>query len=389
MSAAMSIFDPAVYANVRLPIMRAETLPPLAYVSEEFYQREVERIFLKEWNFLGRVDRIPNRGDYFTVDFAGVPLIVARDKSGSIRAFANTCQHRGSEIVSGQGNCRAFICPYHGWTYDLDGKLLSAPGMGEAEGFDKSKLSLREVRLETWGGFIFVNFEKNAQHLSKFLGSLPELLASYDCERMTTTTHWEYEMASNWKLFFENAMEEYHVPMVHNKSISALQVAHGLIESRGNWECIREVHDGTRALLEEDRAHALPQIKTLTGHAAAGSHYVGIYPSTTFALTKDCMWWLELHPLGPLRTKAVLGACFPNETVALPDFNEKLKFYHKRWTKSTQEDIDISEVQQRGLSSPLARPGRYSHLEPFVHRFANWVLDRILDEDKRSQMAVA
>jgi choline monooxygenase len=389
MDTAATVFDPAAYANVRLPIMRAETLPPWAYTSEEFYRREVERIFLKEWNFLGRVDRIPKPGDYFTVNFVGVPLIIARDKDGSVHAFANSCQHRGAEIAVGEGNCRVFTCPYHGWTYDLNGKLRGAPGMEETKDFDKAKVSLREVRLETWGGFIFVNFDKNAPDLPSFLGALPEEFASYDCANMTTTTLWHYDMACNWKLFFENAMEEYHVPMVHNKSISKLQFSHGLIEARGNWECIREVHEGTRALLEEDRQHTLPQIKTLKGHAAAGTHYVGIYPSTTFAMTKDCMWWLELHPQGPLRTKAVLGACFPKETVALPDFAERLQYYHKRWKKSTQEDVDISEVQQRGVSSPLARPGRFSHLEPFVHLFANWILDRVLGDDERRHAAHA
>lgn len=94
-----------------------------------------------------------------------------------------------------------------------------------------------------------------------------------------------------------------------------------------------------------------------------------------------------IHPWA--RTKAVLGGCFPTETVARPDFEEKLHYYHKRWRKSTQEDIDISEVQQRGLSSPLARPGRYSHLEPFVHLFANWVLDGVLDVAKRRRATAA
>lgn len=384
MNSVASVFDPSAYANVRLPLSRAETLPPWCYTSGDFYRREVETILLKEWNLLGRVDRIPNPGDYFTVNFVGVPLIILRDAEGRVRAYANTCRHRGAEIVSGEGNCRVLTCPYHGWAYRLDGTLRGAAGMEETENFDKSSIALGEYRVETWGGFIFVNCDADADDLVTFLGDLPEQLAAYDSENLVTTEVWRYDMACNWKLFFENAMEEYHVPLVHNKSISALQVGHGLVETRGNWDCLRETHDGTRALLQEDQDKGFPYIKTLKGHAAAGSNYVGIYPSTTLCMTKDSVWWLELHPLGPLRTELVLGTCFPKETVERPDFAEKAQYYYKRWRKSIQEDIDISEVQQRGLSSPSARPGRLSHLEPFVHVFANWVVDRVLAPGMRA-----
>lgn len=383
MDMAASIFEPAAYDNVRLPLERAETLPPWCYTSEEFYQREVERIFMKEWNFLGRAERIPNPGDYFTLNFVGVPLVILRDQEGYVRAFANSCRHRGAEILSGEGNCRVLTCPYHGWSYGLDGKLRGVSGMQEAEDFKKENIALGTIRLEIWGGFIFINFDDKADDLLTYLGDLPQQLASYDCESLVTTAIWHHDLECNWKIFFENAMEEYHVPMVHNKSISALKVGHGLSETKGNWACVREVHEGTRALLEEDKEHAFPHIRTLQGHAAAGTNFVGIYPTTTFCMTKDCVWWLEMRPRGPHRSEMIVGTCFPKETVERPDFEEKIKYYNKRWKKSIQEDIDISEIQQRGLSSPFAKPGRLSHLEPFVHVFANWILDRVLEDGSR------
>ena len=119
-----NLFDHAHYAGVRKPLLEAETMPVWAYTSEAFYKREVESIFMKVWNFLGRVEQVARPGDYFAATFAGVPLIVIRGDDGEVRAFANTCRHRGSELLEGKGQCKAIICPYHSWTYALDGRLV-------------------------------------------------------------------------------------------------------------------------------------------------------------------------------------------------------------------------------------------------------------------------
>lgn len=107
------ILDPRHYATSRLPAMEAETLPPWCYTARYFFELEVERIFRKVWNFIGRADHIPNPGDYFTLDLVGVPIIVVRDRAGALRGFANACRHRGTLLVAGDGHCKAFKCPYH------------------------------------------------------------------------------------------------------------------------------------------------------------------------------------------------------------------------------------------------------------------------------------
>ena len=152
------LFDPARYAAVRRPLLEAETLPPWCYTSEAFYKREVERIFLKVWNFIGRADRIPNPGDYFAFEFVGVPVVVVRDKQGVIRAFVNSCTHRGTKIMGGDGSCAALRCPYHSWTFALDGRLMGAPEMDDTVGFDKADYHLRPIRIDIWDGFLFINF---------------------------------------------------------------------------------------------------------------------------------------------------------------------------------------------------------------------------------------
>lgn len=378
MLANKNLQDPALFEKVRLPLAESETLPPWCYTSEEFYKIEVEHLFMKVWNFIGRADHIPNPGDFFTLEFVGVPIIIARDRAGELKAYANSCRHRGAKIVEGEGNCRAFVCPYHGWTYGLDGALVAAPEMQHTKGFDPSCYGLKPVRLETWGGFLFINFNPNAESLMEFLGDLPETLASYRFEDMKTSRRKEYIVECNWKIYVENAMEAYHVPMVHAKTLQKLKrELPPTVPSRGNWVGLHTKHEGTRALLKGDIG--FPSIKTLEGLAAQGTYYTLTYPSTMFGCTIDCMWWFEVHPLGPERMKLIVGSCFPEETLARPDFDEVVERYYKRWNISVAEDNTISELQQKGIRSPLADAGRLSHMEPLVHSIANWVLDHVCD----------
>jgi phenylpropionate dioxygenase-like ring-hydroxylating dioxygenase large terminal subunit len=374
------LFDPATYAGVRRPLEEAETLPPHCYTSEAFYRREVLRIFMKVWNFIGRADRIPHPGDFFTLEFAGVPVVVVRDQDGQVRAHANSCRHRGALVAFGEGNCRAFKCPYHSWVYGLDGKLLAAPEIDRTRHFAFDAFGLVPVRLELWAGFMFINFDPAAAPLADWLGDLPEQLGSYGFDDMVCTRRKEYVLDCNWKVYVENAMEAYHVATVHR---STLQKQKGRMAeqqpTRGEWIALWKEHEGSRALLTGDVG--FPFIPSLQGRAATGSWYPLIYPSTMFGATKDCMWWLEMHPLSVSQTRLIVGSCFPKSTVARPDFEEVVQRYYKRWDISIPEDNDISAIQQRGLASPLARPGRLTYLEPLVHDLGNWVLDRVLSND--------
>ena len=372
-----AVLDPTLYQKVRKPVDEAETLPTSSYYSEEFYKAEVDNLFMKVWNFVGRVECVPKPGDYYTLEFAGVPVILARDQRNQVRAFANTCRHRGCQLVEGAGNSKAFVCPYHGWTYGLNGDLLAAPEMQLTKDFQQGAYGLKPIRLETWEGFVFINFDPHAVGLMEYLGDLPERLGSYRFGDMTMTRRVEYTLACNWKIYAENAMEAYHVPMVHKRTLhKQKRETPPPVPSNGNWVGLYVKHKGSRALLEGDVG--FPPIKTLEGMAAEGSYYPLIYPSTMFGCTTDCMWWLELHPQGPEKTKLIVGSCFPNETVARSDFDEIAARYYKRWDISIPEDNAISEQQQKGIRSPLAETGRLSHMEPLVHSIANWTLDKVL-----------
>jgi len=377
------LFNPKHYAGVRKPLLEADTMPAWCYTSTDFYRREVDRIWKKVWNFIGSTEQIPSPGDYFTLSFADVPIIILRDADGAIRAFANTCRHRGSELLEGKGNCKLIVCPYHSWTYDLTGNLRGAPEMEKTLDFDKTEYGLVPIRIDTWGGFLFISFDENAPSLKKFLGDLPDKLAPYNLENMALVRRKTFEMECNWKLFVENAKESYHIATVHratiNKYASAKAAGYWVEEPTGEYVITFAQHEGSMALLKGFKG--FPIIETLAGKREAGGTYAPlIYPSTYLACTIDCAWYLEMHPISPSRTVMVHGALFPKQRLERPDFDEVVKNYFQRWDVTIEEDILASVRQQRGLETPYAPPGRFSYREPLVHQIDNWILDQVLDK---------
>jgi phenylpropionate dioxygenase-like ring-hydroxylating dioxygenase large terminal subunit len=378
-----NIFHPRHYEGVRKPLLEAETMPAFTYTSPEFYQREVERIWRKTWNFVGSADQIRNNGDYFTLNFAAVPTIVLRDHDGKIRAFANTCRHRGSELLEGKGNCKLIVCPYHSWTYDMSGNLRGTPEMDKTLNFNKTDYGLIPIAIDTWGNFLFINFDKNPEPLKKHLGDLPEKLAPYRLENMALARRKAFEMDCNWKLFVENAKESYHIGTVHRATInqyaSAKAAGYWVEKPTGDYVVTFAQHEGSMALLKG--AKGFPIIESLEGRREAGGTYAPlIYPSTYLACTIDCAWYLEMHPIGASKTYMVHGALFPRDRLDRPDFEEVAKNYYHRWDVTIEEDILASVRQQRGLETPFAPSGRFSHREPLVHEIDNWILDRVIDD---------
>src|ERR1700730_4648415 len=376
------LFDPAHYAKVSLPLEDAEGLPRWCFTSRKFFDREVERIFMKSWVFVGRSDEIPKPGDYFTVEIAHEPLIIVRDDGGAVHALGNTCQHHGARLLSGSGNCGAvFSCPYHAWTYANDGRLVGAPAMNTTRNLDKRTHGLPEVRIDDWEGFLFVNFDRDGIGLREYLGDLPEQFASYRFSDMVLTRRVEYDLDCNWKIYAENSTEIYHTSIVHAGSLGNQEA--DLVPSNGNWTAIHMPGDETCAVLPEDKT-TFPQIPTLWGRCKTGTHFCLVYPCVTLCCTHDCMWWLAAYPVAPDKARVSVGACFPKSPVARADFAEVVQKYYRRWDTATPEDNAVTALQQRGLGSTLRRSGRLSGKEPSIHEFAMWVKDRVIGNDART-----
>lgn len=374
------IFSPTVYANVRKNLAEAETLPTHCYTSPAFYAREIERIFKPAWRFVGRVDEFAGEGAYRTIDTFAGPVLVVRGRDGALRAFLNACRHRGAQLLDGQGQCGAIVCPYHAWKYDLDGALLGAPAMDRSVGFDRRANGLIPVRLETWGGFVFVNPNRDARPLLEAWGDLPDVLGPYRFEEMVTVRRIEFDVGCNWKLLTENAMEEYHTGTVHRVSLGQQQGES--VATRGDWDALYIKQETTIALMTGETS-PFPFIAGLPEKHRAGTYFTMIYPSLQLACTQDCMWYLDFQPDGPERTRVSVGFVFPRTTVARPDFAAVVQRYYARWETSIGEDNGIGAVQQKGLRAEARPPGRLSWKEHHVHKLANWLLDRVLDQPAR------
>ena len=197
-------------------VSTASTLPADLYTSPDVLQFEWEAVFAHEWLCVGRVERIPNPGDWFTVTYGNEPIIVVRDKSGAINAMSAVCQHRAMQVCDGSGTSTTFKCPYHHWTYSLEGRLLGAPAMERTTDFDKSQFGLPRLRVELWQGFVFVNMDPDAAPLAPTLSRYEPFLEHYDlADAVCPGTFTLTDLPWNWKVMFENFNDGYHANRLH------------------------------------------------------------------------------------------------------------------------------------------------------------------------------
>ena len=204
--------------RLKAPVRQAQHAPGFIYNSPEHLAREKENIFMQDWLFVAREQEVENPGDYMTFRILGEPALITRDVDGNLNAFANVCLHRGVEVASGAGNLKEFMCPYHGWLYDLTGKLMGAPYMKEAEGFDPSNCNLKRLGIETWRGYVFITFNDDPPAFADFIAPLVDDVAYLHAEDVRIGNKIEMEFPCNWKFAVENLMDFYHVGVLHSDS---------------------------------------------------------------------------------------------------------------------------------------------------------------------------
>ena len=381
MKAPVDLFEPAHYEAVRKPAQSASPLPNWCYTSDAFFQAEVERIFMKAWNYVAHASQLPKPGDFLTREIAGVPIILIRGEDEQIRAFYNSCRHRGSKIVAGDGHCSRLTCPYHMWSYGLDGRLNATPLIDEDDHLRHSELALLSVRLEQWAGFQFVCFDASADPLEAWLGDLRANCAGYEPESMICTRRITYQVAANWKLHFENFNDSLHIPFVHGGTLNRQKVSKRARRTHEefNGECIVHFtsHSGSRGLLHGESG--FDPIPTLEGRYREGTYYPCILPATMMAWTIDCMFLFELMPRSASSVEVGICSFFPAACMARPDFEEIAKRYYHRLDVILPEDNQAVEVQQTGLQVPVQAASRFTHMETLCHAFDNWIVNRIVD----------
>ncbi len=349
-------------------------MPSAFYTSPEVFELEVQHILRRRWIFLCRVEMLAEQGAFRSFDTAGGPVLLVRGDDGELRAFANFCRHRGSILAEGEGSARRFICPYHAWSYTLDGSLATCPDMQQAVDFDRSENGLVPVRLESWNGFAFINFDDDATSLLHDLGDLPQRLASHRLDEMVCTWRISIMNECNWKLILENAMESYHTGIVHRETVGRQDSR--TLETSGDWKCIQVISGRSIATLP-DTPPPFPVIEGLDDDARMGTYFTVLHPACQFAVAQDCMWWLNVTPIAADRTLLEVGGCFPAHVAAAPGFHEKALPYYDRWEKVAREDVGILEKQQRALASAKYRPGRLSWRDDAVQAVSMWVVHQL------------
>jgi Rieske 2Fe-2S family protein len=347
----------------------AKTLPASWYTSPEVFAVERQRIFEREWLCVGRDETLARSGDFFTTERAGESLIVTRDADGAIHAFYNVCRHRGTRICDqASGHFQGSIqCPYHAWTYALDGTLKVARNMADVPGFDRALYPLKEANVATWEGFVFVNIEQR-QSFSQTFAPLIGRFARWNVGSLKTARSVRYELACNWKLIFLNYSECYHCPLVHpqlDKLSPSDSGRNDLPEGPflGGYSELRQ--HGTSLTMSGRSSR--PPLGTVDGADLDRVYYYTIFPSLLLSLHPDYAMVHYVKPLAVDRTEVICALLFDPQTMAQPDFDpsDAVDF----WDLTNRQDWHVNELTQLGLRSRAYSPGPYSNAEGLLSAF--------------------
>ncbi len=359
--------------SVEHPLSTSLSLPPACYHDSDWFEHELSCLFRQGWFCIGRRDQWKNPGDFEAIKIAGIPLVIVMDENNDLHALSNTCLHRGSEIMSNSGNCKAMVCPFHGWSYDHQGRLVSASRMETAAEFSEANHRLRSFALEVSDGFVFLNLAGNPDELEQWLGDFTDTHTPWSMDDLTTGRKRVFDVDCNWKLFIEVFNEYYHLPHVHPDSISHYYPEPNAVDAvMGEYTTQFGATSKNPALLEDGQAESFPNIASLGEKESNGTRYTWVYPNLTFAASMDCMWVYHVYPISSNCTRVAQTVCFPSDSVARDDFEEKSKAYYHRFDLAIEEDIPALVKQQSGIESPYAEQGRFSALEPSVGNFACW-----------------
>lgn len=363
-----------LHANVAVPFTEAHAMPKSVYTDPGFLALEQKHIFAQDWLCVGRAESLPNPGDYLTLQIADEPVIVLRDREGQVRAMSNVCRHRMSTLLQGRGHTRSIVCPYHAWTYNLDGSLRGAPAMSLNSSFCKEAQGLPAIRCEVWQGWIMVSLNPDAPAPAETLAEAAALIAPLDMTTYTETFRETFRWATNWKVLAENFMESYHLPVCHAGTIGGASKLEEMVCPEGlaafNYHWILKNDTVPLAL-----AH--PGNTTLTGDDRRKTWLLAIYPALLITLTPGYFWYLSLTPDGPGHVNVLFGGGMSADWLADPEAATHLANVKALLDDVNIEDKGCTEKVYRGLSAGLAQPGPLSHLERPNYDFARYLASRI------------
>jgi len=361
--------------TTEISITGAHTLPREYFTSPEIHREELEKIFLQRWICVGREDRLPNPGDWFTQEIGKESVIVLRDKAGGFRAYYNVCRHRGTRICEEHTGrfSETIQCPYHAWTYGLDGSLIGAPSTNDLEGFNKADWPLFPVAVATWEGFLFINLAKEPEPFDQAWNSLMGRFSRFNLPNLKVHRTIEYDVKSNWKLLFQNYSECYHCGPVHPALAKLTPPTSGendLTEGpfTGGFMVINRGHES----LTMSGNSCGVTVGDLPDEDMNRVYYYAIFPNMLLSLHPDYVMFHTLWPRGTDRTQIFCSWLFHPATLGDPTFNpdDGVEF----WDMTNRQDWHICEQSQLGVESRAYVPGPYSKRESLSVQFDREVL---------------
>lgn len=348
-------------------LAQAETLPSSWYTDPRLLTLEKECIFYKTWQPVGRVDLLRRPGDYFACEVVGQPLVLSRGQDGQLRCFYNVCMHRAGPVALGQGNRKSLQCKYHGWTYDLEGRLMKAPEFEGVKNWKKEDICLASVKVEEWGPWVFVNLDPNAAPMSEFYGSIQaEILSKgFDLSQMNLIERRDYVIDCNWKVYVDNYLEGYHLPIAHPGLFKELDYDQYRVDTfryhSSQYAPIRPVDNGE----VRDRRY----VRT---DAEGQALYYWMFPNVMLNVYLDNTSINIILPIDHDHTLTIFEWYFqqPGTGEGWDSMQQIIAFSDQ----IQQEDIEICVNVQKGLKSNVYKQGRFSALrENGVHHFQSLV----------------
>lgn len=333
-------------------LAHAATLPSRFYFDPAVLAEENRRVFGKTWQLAGRAEQVRDMGQYFTTVVADEPLLIVRGNDGELRAMSNVCRHRAGPVAEGEGKRPVLQCRYHGWTYGLDGRLLNTPEFDGVQGFDRANCALPRFRAEVWNELVFVCLDPGAPSLAEFLGDLLPMLSKRDYRGFRLAERKEWYLDCNWKVYVDNYLEGYHIPIVHPGLFREIDYPNYRTETRRNFSI-------QFAPLRRPERIAV---------SSPGDEveYFWLFPNLMLNVYPDNFSTNLILPVGPNRTLTVFEWFFPDPDAVRDRIAQTVAFSDE----IQLEDIHICEAVQRGLRSTTYDSGRYSpQRENGVHHF--------------------
>lgn len=366
------------------PFGRSRMLPREAYVDPAVFDWEQRNIF-SGWTCVGHAADLAAVGAQKAVGSGVNGTLLVRGDDGVIRAFANTCRHRGHELLAcgASSRGRSIVCPYHAWSYRLDGSLRNAPGFADVDDFDPAGFGLAELRLVDWHGWLFVDSGGADVEFSRHVAGWDDVVAPYRPEDLTVVARHSYELATNWKVIAENYQECYHCQSIHPELSRISPPTSGENLDRdgawmGGW---MSIVDGAETMSLTGRSGGAT-IAGLSEQERRTVMYVVAYPNLLISLHPDYVMTHIMTPLAADRTHVECAWAFPKDVAAQPDFDPS--YAVDFWDLTNRQDWAACESVQRGLSSPHARPGPLAPDEDGVHQFVTRVARAYADSADRA-----